>query len=296
MRRLIAALALLVVLGGGIFWWVTKPRPLPASAVAGLTGDPQKGEALFWVGGCASCHAAKDAKGADLMRLGGGRALVTQFGTFYAPNISPDPAQGIGRWTLADFANAMTRGLAPGGKHLYPAFPFASYSHMTLQDVADLHAFLMTLPKVETPSQPHEIAFPFSWRRLIGGWDWLYLRKGWVVQGPLTPEEARGRYLAEGPGHCGECHTPRNPLGAMALDRWLSGAPNPSGKGKIPNITPAHLDWSKDDIVTYIGTGFTPSYDVVGGDMAEVVTNLGHLPKADLAAIAAYLKKVPPRK
>lgn len=296
MRLLIKALAVLVVLGGGGFWWITAPRPLPASAVAGLTGDSRKGAALFWAGGCASCHAAQGAKGADLLRLGGGRALKTQFGTFYAPNISPDPVRGIGTWTLADFANAMKRGLAPGGKHLYPAFPFTSYSHMKLQDVADLHAYLMTLPKVATPSKQHEVGFPFSWRRLIGGWDWLYLRKGWVVTGKLTAKEARGRYLAEGPGHCGECHTPRNPLGAMEVGNWLSGAPNPSGKGRVPNITPTHLDWSGDDIVTYIGTGFTPSYDVVGGDMAEVVTNLGHLPKADLAAIAAYLKKVPPRK
>jgi mono/diheme cytochrome c family protein len=295
MRRLIAGLALLALAGGAAFWWVTAPRPLPADAMAGITGDAKRGEVLFWAGGCASCHAAKGAEGAARLKLGGGRKLVTAFGSFSAPNISPDPGHGIGKWTALDLANAMLRGLAPGGRHLYPVFPYASYSHASLQDVADLRAFLATLPPVTTPNQPHQLRFPFGWRRLIGGWDWLYLRPGWVVKGKLTAQEARGRALAEGLGHCGECHTPRTALGGMDLARWFAGAKNPSGPGHIPNITPAKLDWSADDIVTYLTTGFTPSFDSAGSSMAEVVDNMAHLPKADVEAIAAYLRRVPPR-
>lgn len=292
--RPLRLLILLALLGAGAFWWITRPNPLPADAVAGMTGDARKGEALFWAGGCASCHAAKGATAAEQLKLGGGQELATQFGTFVVPNISPDKATGIGGWTLAEFANALTRGLNPAGQHLYPAFPYASYSHMTLQDVADLKAYLDTLPPVVQVNAPHRLTFPFGWRRLVGGWKWLYLRPGWVVPDPLTPAEQRGRYLAEALVHCGECHTPRNLFGAMDSGRWLAGAPNPSGPGHIPNITPAKLDWSADDIATYLTSGLTPSFDSAGGDMAHVIENLGHLTDADRAAIAAYVKKVPP--
>ncbi len=292
--RPLRLLILLALLGAGAFWWITRPNPLPADAVAGLTGDARKGEALFWAGGCASCHAAKGATAAEQLKLGGGQELATQFGTFVVPNISPDKATGIGGWTLAEFANALTRGLNPAGQHLYPAFPYASYSHMTLQDVADLKAYLDTLPPVVQANAPHRLTFPFGWRRLVGGWKWLYLRPGWVVPDPLTHAEQRGRYLAEALVHCGECHTPRNLFGAMDSGRWLAGAPNPSGPGHIPNITPAKLDWSADDIATYLTSGLTPSFDSAGGDMSHVIENLGHLTDADRAAIAAYVKKVPP--
>lgn len=294
MRRLLAALLLVALAGGAAFWWISRPRPLPPQAMAGLTGDAKHGEQLFWAGGCASCHDAPGAKDTERLRLGGGRRLVTPYGTFVVPNISPDPDHGIGRWQPIDLANAMLRGLGPGGVHLYPAFPYASYTHASLQDVADLAAFLKTLPPVATPDQPHELRFPFGWRRLVGAWDWLFLRPTWVMRGNLTAEEERGRALVEGLGHCGECHTPRNALGAMERARWLGGAPNPTGRGKIPNITPAKLDWSAEDIVTYLTTGFTPAFDSAGGDMAEVVENMAKLPDADRKAIAAYLKRVPP--
>ncbi len=293
MRRSLAALAALALIGAGAFGWITAPRPLPADAMAGLTGNPQRGETLFWAGGCASCHAAKNATGPARLALGGGQRLKTPFGTFSVPNISPDPDHGIGRWTARDLADALLRGLAPDGRHLYPVFPYPSYAHIGLQDVADLKAFLDTLPKVASTDPPSEVGFPFGWRRLLGGWDFLFLNTAWAVQDPLSPEEARGRALAEGLGHCGECHTPRNAFGALRRDRWFAGAPNPAGPGKIPNITPAKLDWSQDDIVTYLSTGFTPSFDAAGGDMAEVVENLSHLPKDDLKAISAYLKRVP---
>lgn len=296
MRRPLLLLASLVILGLAAFWYVTRPDPLPPRAMAGLTGDPQHGKLVFWAGGCASCHAAKGATGADRLKLGGGRALVTAFGTFHVPNISPDPKDGIGDWTLQNFGNALLRGLRPDGAHLYPAFPYSSYNKMTRQDVADLWAFLRTLPPVAQPDKPHDLRFPFNIRRLVGGYDFLFVSKAWVVTGDLTPQQTRGRYLAEAVVHCGQCHTPRNALGGMERSRWLAGAPNPDGEGRIPNITPAHLKWSSTDIEAFLTTGLTPDYDSAGGQMADVVQNLAHLPKSDIAAITAYLKKVPPVK
>ena len=293
MRRLLTILALLAVLGFAIFWVVTAPRPLPASAVAGLAGDAQRGEAVFWAGGCASCHAAPEAKGDAVLVLGGGQRFPSPFGTFLAPNISPDPTHGIGGWSLLDLANAMTRGVSPKGQHYFPAFPYASFIHAELQDVADLKAFLDTLPASASPSLPHEVPFPFNIRRSLGGWKLLFLREPWVITDALTPAEQRGRTLVEALGHCGECHTPRNLLGGMDRSRWLAGAPDPSGKGIIPNITPAKLNWTGAEIAAYLATGFTPEFDSVGGHMAKVVDNFARLPQADREAVAAYLKRVP---
>lgn len=296
MTRFLSILAGLVLLAFAAFWYVTEPSAMAADALNGMNGDPHRGEAIFWAGGCASCHAAAGAKGADQLKLGGGPGLVSGFGTFYPPNISPDPVHGIGSWTLLQFATALQRGIGPKGRHLYPAFPYSSYNKMTLRDVADLWAYLRTLPPVATPSHKQEVGFPFSVRRFIGVWNLLYESRSWVIQGVLTPEEERGRYLVEAVAHCGQCHTPRTVLGGMKRGQWLAGAPNPDGKGRIPNITPAALKWSKVDIVAYLRTGLTPEYDSAGGHMADVVQNIAHLPKSDAEAIAAYLKKVPPVK
>lgn len=292
MRRSLAAL-FAVALIGAAGWLLTAPRLLPVEAFAGLVGDAERGRAVFWAGGCAACHAAEGATGTARLVLAGGKRLPSDFGTFVAPNISPDPEAGIGGWSLADFANAMLRGVSPEGAHYYPAFPYTSYARATPQDVADLFTFLATLPPDATPSQPHEVPFPFSIRRALGGWKLLFFRDDWVVAGPLSPEAERGRYLAEALGHCAECHTPRGPLGQLDRTRWLAGAPDPGGKGRIPNLTPAELDWSEADLIGYFRTGFTPDFDSAGGLMAEVVQNLAELPEADLAALAAYLKAVP---
>ena len=192
-----------------------------------------------------------------------------------------------------DLANAMLRGVSPEGTHYYPVFPYPSYSRAALQDVVDLHAYLATLPADPAVSAPHEVAFPFSVRAGLGLWKALYLDPSWIVDGQLTKEETAGRYLVEGLGHCGECHTPRDTLGGLQRDRWLSGAPTPDGKGRVPNITPGKLDWSEADIVEYLTSGFTPDFDSVGGHMALVIENTSGLPPENRAAIAAYLKKVP---
>ena len=293
MRRLLTGLIVLGVIGLGVYWFVTAPDPLPDDALAGLTADPVHGEQVFWAGGCASCHAEVTATGDAKLLLGGGQKFPSPFGTFLAPNISTDPENGIGDWSALDLANAMTRGVSPEGQHYFPAFPYSSYMRAGLQDVVDLHAFLQTVPAVATPSQPHQVGFPFNIRRNLGGWKFLFLNKDWVVTGDLTPEEERGRYLAEALGHCGECHTPRNALGGSDRSRWLAGGPIPgSATGQFPNITPAKLSWSTDEIVAYLETGFTPEFDSDGGHMALVVENTAKLLAEDREALAAYLKKV----
>ncbi|MDM7930677.1 cytochrome c [Tabrizicola sp.] len=291
--RILRWLLFLALAGAGILWFLARPNPLSESDIAGLTADATRGEVVFWAAGCASCHMAAEAKGDAQLVLAGGQRFPSDFGTFLAPNISQDPVHGIGGWSLLDLANALKRGVSPDGQHYYPALPYASYARMTMQDLADLHAFLATLPADATPSQPHELAFPFSRREAVGVWKLLFLSEAWSLPGNLPPTADRGRYIAEALAHCGECHTPRNLLGGMDTSRWLGGAPNPSGQGRIPNITPAKLGWTAGDIVQYLTTGFTPEFDSVGGHMAHVVENMARLPESDRVAVGEYLLAVP---
>jgi mono/diheme cytochrome c family protein len=293
MRKALIFSAALAVLAAGAGWWITAPQRVDAAEFAGLIGVPARGAEVFHAGGCASCHSAEGASGEAKLILSGGRAFVSDFGTFYAPNISTHPDHGIGGWSVTDLANAMIHGTSPEGQHYYPAFPYASYARVTPQDIADLHAYLTTLPADATPDRGHDLAFPFTLRRGLGLWKALYASDDWQVTGDLTEVEARGRYLAEALGHCAECHTPRGALGGLDRDRWMAGAPNPSGQGNIPNITPAKLDWSEADVVAYFTSGFTPDYDTAGGSMASVVESLAQLPEDDRAALAAYLKRLP---
>ncbi|MFV0475697.1 MAG: c-type cytochrome [Pikeienuella sp.] len=290
-RLFLRAAALLGVVGAGAFWLLTAPERLPEDALKEVQGDAARGERIFHIGGCASCHLPPGAEpGAP---LGGGMAFVTEFGTFRAPNITPGP-EGIGGWSAGDLANAMMKGVSPDGAHYYPAFPYTSYARMKPEDVADLHAHMATLPVSDAANQPHELSFPFNIRRGLGLWKRLFLSPDPVIAA-ADPEIERGRYLVEGPGHCGECHTPRNPIGGPDLAAWLSGGPNPDGEGRIPDLTPREggLDWSASDIAEYLRSGFTPDYDVAGGSMADVVTNTARLSDEDRAAIAAYLKALP---
>lgn len=294
MRRALFLLVLLAVLAAAAGLWLTQPPGLQPNWAKDHTADPETGQLIFTAAGCASCHAAPDAAGEAKLILAGGLPFPSDFGTFYAPNISPDPTAGIGAWTLPEFARAVTEGVSRKGQHLYPAFPYGSYAGMTTEDVADLFAYIQTLPAASTQSKSHEVGFPFNIRRGLGMWKLMFLNEGPVLQGDLTEEQRHGRYLVEALAHCGECHTPRNALGGLDQSRWLGGAPHPNGKGTIPNITPANLDWSEADLVAYFTSGLTPDFDSVGGEMAAVVDNLSKLPEADRRAIAAYLKVVPP--
>jgi len=293
--RILRFLVLFAILGAAAGWYLTAPQPLAASDIPEREGDAEHGELIFWAAGCASCHAAEDAEGEDRLVLSGGRAFPSDFGTFYAPNISMDAGHGIGDWSEAEFLSAVMRGVSPEGQHYYPAFPYGTYARAGMADLQDLWTFMQTLPANATPSRDHDVGFPFSIRRALGGWKMLFTSDDWVMQGDdLSAEVMRGRYLVESLGHCGECHTPRNVLGGLDYANWLAGAPNPSGEGRIPNITPGALTWSASDIANYLRDGFTPEFDSAGGEMVEVIQNMAHLPDADRAAIAAYLRALPP--
>ncbi len=298
MRRSIAALLAAAVLAA---WWITEPRTIAAGDLPDHTPDPYAGERVFWAGGCASCHASpvdgKRATGEDKLLLGGGLELDTPYGVFHVPNISSHERDGVGGWSMIDFVNAMQRGVSPDGRHYYPSFPYTAYAKMAVEDVMDLRAYLATLPPVEGDGGDHTLGFPWNVRRGLGAWKRRYLDTGWVVDFD-TPEVAleRGREIVEGAGHCGECHTPRDTFGGLIADRWLGGAPNPEGRGRIPNITPGGENtsgWTAADIAYYLETGFTPDFDTVGGSMAAVQENMAMLSKADREAIAAYLLSIP---
>jgi len=287
MKRLFIILAFggIAVLAAAL--WITRPLTVDAAAVSGIEGVAADGEMVFALGSCASCHATP---GGDKAVLAGGREFATDFGTFVAPNISPDDAQGLGSWTQADFFNAMRKGTSPKGKHYFPAFPYASFARMSDADIANLWSYLGTLPASDQPTKPHRLTFPFSLRATVGFWKALYFRTAFV-QPPGDTE--RGRYLVEAIGHCAECHTPRSALGGLQSNRWMAGAPDPSGKGKVPGLTPVQLDWSEDDIAYYLETGFTPDFDSAGGGMVAVIEGTAKLPPEDRQAIAAYIKALP---
>ena len=288
-------------LGLGIFMLVTAPeRQAPSHWANAGEPDLANGQTLFWAGGCASCHAGPDATGDALLTLSGGQALPSPFGTFRIPNISSDQQHGIGGWKLAEFGDAMTRGTGKNGEHLYPSFPYASYARMPAKDINDLFGYLKTLPGSTNDAPGHDLPFPFNMRMVLGGWKFLFFDKGAprVELADANAELVRGQYLVEGPGHCGECHTPRNALGGFKAGQWLAGGPNPEGEGRIPDITPGSESigtWAKEDIVSYLETGFTPEFDSVGGSMVKVQQNMTHLTAEDREAIAAYLKAVPSR-
>ena len=297
MRTLIAFLVAAIIAA----WWLTSPQTVASSDLPAHEADPVAGEQVFWAGGCASCHASpvdgKRAKGDAKLLLGGGLELDTPYGVFRVPNISSHSEDGTGKWTVTDFVNAMQRGVAPDGRHYYPSFPYTSYARMPVEDVMDLKAYIDTLPPVAGRIAPHSLKFPWSIRRGIGAWKRRYLDIE-PIRLPASPSPVeRGRQLVEGAGHCGECHTPRDRFGGLRHDRWLAGAPNPEGKGRVPNITPGGADisnWSAADIAYYLESGFTPEFDTVGGSMVAVQENMSKLGAEDRAAIAAYLKSLPP--
>ncbi|OUS04507.1 diacylglycerol kinase [Rhodobacterales bacterium 52_120_T64] len=292
MRKLLKPTLAFAAIVASAMWILSAPETLSDGAEFARLGDVEKGRDVFYAGGCASCHAAPKAEGDAKLVLTGGRKFPSAFGTFYAPNISPDSKFGIGNWTALDLANAMVKGVSPGGQHYYPAFPYTSYSRMELADIVDLHAFLNTLPSSNEINREHELPLPTRFRRALGLWKLLYLDND-VVSGDFS----RGQYLVEGLGHCAECHTPRTILGGLKSASWMSGAPLSEGEGRVPNITP-HADglahWSIDDLTEYLESGFTPDFDSASGVMVDVIENTSQLSDEDRLAIATYLKALTP--
>ena len=284
-------------LAGVVFFWVTAPTSLPANLrLETIEPDVANGQKVFWASGCASCHAQKGAKGDNKLLLGGGHRLKTPFGVFVTPNISPDVDTGIGSWNLQAFADSMILGQSPAGEHYYPAFPYSSYRGIQPQDLVDLFAYLKSLPAVSKQNEAHELPLQFRWRRMIGGWKWMFLSERKTNVENSDEQLSRGQYLVEVLGHCGECHTQRNFLGGLNASKKLAGGLAAEGDGKIPNITPHPKgigDWSVKDITYYLESGFTPDFDSVGGSMVSVQENMSKLPEQDRIAIAKYLKSIP---
>jgi len=239
--------------------------------------------------GCAACHTSEGGA-----FLAGGRRLVTAFGDFLVPNITPALGTGIGGWSENALVRAMTEGVSPSGGHYYPSFPYTSYTRMRREDIIDLKAYLDTVPAVANVVGPHELDFPFSVRLANFFWKLLFFAPGEYQPDPTRDNEwNRGAYLVNGPGHCGECHTPRNFMGGTRNSRALAGAEAPEGNGRrAPAL--AGIDWSVDDIDFALDTGLAPDGDVLGSSMADVVTeNTSKLSAADRRAIAVYLKSLP---
>jgi mono/diheme cytochrome c family protein len=292
----------ITVVGAGLLcvalvtgWLLSAPRPaFPARGAAMQdAGNAERGRLIFTAGDCASCHTSPGQS--DPLRLGGGLALASPYGTFRVPNISPDPVDGIGNWSSTDLANALLSGVSPAGKHYYPAFPYPSYAHMKPADIPDLMAYLRSLPPVSGRAPPHELGLPFRIRRVVGLWKVLFFDRT-----PITDDTAhdakwnRGRYLVESMAHCAECHSTRNVFGAIKPATRYAGAVDPENVGYIPNITPTRIGhWSEDDIVRMLSSGETPDHGRVGSSMTGVVTNTAQLPEADRVAIAAYIKSLP---
>jgi mono/diheme cytochrome c family protein len=283
-----------VVLVAAAAWLLLPWRGAPPEIAE--TGDPARGEYVLRLGGCVTCHTDEKNGGAF---LAGGRALGSPFGTFYTPNITPDPGTGIGGWSTGAFVRATAEGITPGGHPYYPAFPYPSYTHMTERDLIDLKAYLDTVEPVANDVPDHDLGIPFGFRPLLEGWRLLFFEDGAFEPDPRRSEAwNRGAYIVNGPGHCSECHTPRNALGAPERERFLAGTPDgPEGK-PVPNITP-HANgieaWGRSDLVFAFQTSILPDGDVFGGAMAEVVKDgLSHVSREDLEAIAEYLLSVEP--
>ena len=293
-RRIFLGSVLAGAAAFGVFWWLTAPPLMVAATGPAHTPDLSNGLTTFNAGGCSSCHAIQGQP--DRLRLGGGLAIPSPFGTFYAPNISPDPADGIGRWTEAEFVRAVTKGISPKGHHYFPAFPYTSYRNARVDDVKDLFAFLKTLAPVPGKVRDHALPFPFNIRRNVGIWKLLFMDDR-----PYLPDAARpapwnrGAYLVNSLGHCAECHSPRNFLGGIIAAQRFAGGPNPEGEGWVPNITQQGLaDWSEPDIANFLETGEMPDGDSAGGAMVRVIKNTSQLGAQDRAAIAHYVKSLPP--
>jgi mono/diheme cytochrome c family protein len=294
LKRILLVLVLAGAAGFAAYWWLTAPLVRLAVTAKPYTPNPTNGETIFNVGGCSSCHAVPNQP--DRTRLGGGLALPSPFGTFYVPNISPDPKDGIGRWSETDFVNAVMRGISPGGTHYFPAFPYTSYAHAKTDDVRDLFAYLKTLPAVTGKVRDHDLPFPFNIRRNVGIWKLLFFDdRLFTPDQSRTPSWNRGAYLVNSLGHCAECHSPRNFLGGIIASQRFAGGPDPERKGWVPNLTQKGIDeWSAKDISYFLETGQTPDGDSAGGSMVPVIKNISQLSAKDRDAIAEYVKSLPP--
>ncbi len=267
---------------------------LGASAQA---ADPQliaKGEYLTRAADCEACHTTPGGK-----PFTGGLAFQLPFGTLYSPNITPDTATGIGGWSDDDFVSALQKGVGKDGKHYYPAFPYTSYTLMPREDILAIKAYLFSLAPVNQVAKDNAISFPFNQRWGMAMWNMMFADDRRFAPDPAQSAEwNRGAYLVQGPGHCGECHSPRNLFQAVDSDKSLAGAA--IGNWQAYNISSDKRfgvgSWPQDVLTTYLATGEAPGYAMAGGPMSDVVEHsLRFLTPADIKAVAVYLQGSPAR-
>lgn len=296
--KLIAVAALLA--GAAIVVWLLWPSRSSVESPEGLSsanaGMAERGAYLVRAGGCVTCHWNRKAGGEP---FAGGLALDTPFGVFYTPNITPDEETGIGRWSDQDFVRALTHGEGMHGEQLYPVFPYTSYAAMSVEDALAIKAHLFTLAPVRAPQRENNLSFPFSSRALLKAWKLLYF----AGARPLANDPAydatwnRGRYLVNALGHCSECHTPRDALGAQLESQHLQGNPKGPSGWKVPALVgpkaKEFAQWSVEETADYLKSGLKPDFDSVQGPMAEVIEDgTKHLTGEDRRAIALYLKSL----
>mgnify|MGYP003112546111 FL=1 len=272
---------------GAVILWPIGTRPDPIR----LDGDVGRGAYLARASGCIACHTNAEGGGAP---LAGGVELETRFGTYYSPNLTTDPVHGIGDWTIEDFAVAIRQGISPEGEPYYPTFIYPFYADFTDQDIADLWAAFQTVPAVAEAAPDHDVGFPFNLRWTLKLW-----RAAFLTDPETEPVDGRsdiwnrGRELARGAAHCGACHTGRNIVGARITSSFYAGNDALPGGDHAPSIRLEDLidrGWTVDSLVYALETGITPSGDVLGGGMGEVVQyGTSFLTPEDRLAIATYL-------
>jgi mono/diheme cytochrome c family protein len=270
---------------------------LGAAGVGRAEPDPavQRGEYLARVGGCIACHSREDGAPAT-----GGEAIKTPFGSFYPPNLTPDPATGLGAWGWGDFERAMREGLRPDGSPYYPAFPYPAFTRIRDADLRALWAYLRSLPATSAPSPEHELPWYLA-RPLVRVWRWLFFDPGEYRPDPARDDAwNNGAYIAEALAHCSECHTPRNFLGGLDEEWLYAGTREGPGGETVPNITPDRDTgigrWSRDDLAYYLETGADPDGDYAGGLMAEAIDEgLAYLTESDRNDLVEYILSLPPK-
>jgi len=275
-----------------ILWVLTSAGPT-TSRLPAHQPDPANGEVMYHAGGCISCHRTSDTAGVDGPPAGGA-AFPTPVGTFWPGNLTPDADTGIGSWTAEQFVDAVMHGVSPARQHYFPALPYPSYRNMRTEDVLDLWAYLNTLEPVISAGRDPDLPMLILARRAVGFWNLLALDKAGFRPDPdETDSWNRGAYLVNGPGHCGECHTPRDWLMIPDKSRAFAGGPHPRGEGEVPSLL--DLEGRKrytgvSDLTLALQFGETLGYDKLSsGGMADVQMNLAMLPDDDVRAIAEYL-------
>ncbi len=264
-----------------------------------------RGKYLYDAADCYSCHGGPrggknvGTSSGNLRLPSGGLGLDTPFGTFRSPNITPDKQYGIGNWSEAEFKTALRNGIGRDGEYLFPVFTYTSFTKLTDQDIADMYAYIMSLPAVPLQNKPHEAKPPFSWRPLLVVWRALFFTAGPIKnESSQSKDWNRGNYLVNAVAHCEECHTPRNFLGGLNLGRSFSGNIGGPDKQNAPNITSDVKtgigSWSIADIEQLLKTGMTPESDIIGSGMKAVVQGTSKLTDADRHAMAVYIKSIPP--